>query len=73
MQTVRGKQDKPLTGKQGQRDFEQDCMHRPTIKGLYYSQMWLVGLVDELQNTAVAVIGDFIYIANMTKPGTNRH
>ena len=35
--------------------------------------MWLVGLVDELQNTAVAVIGDFIYIANMTKPGTNRH
>ena len=44
-------------------------LYRPTIKGLYSGQIWLV---DELQKTDT-VIGDFIYIVNMAKPGTNRH
>ena len=46
-------------------------LHRPTIKGLYSGQIWLV---DELQKKLLlTVIRDFINIVNITKPRTNRH
>ena len=45
--------------------------HRPTIKGLYRGQ---IRLVNELQKKLLlTVIGDFVHIVNITKPGNNRH